>query len=397
MVHLSLRISRRVVGRLALLSATLATNPGCTFYTDCPCADGTGGTTGTSGSGGTGGSSSGAGGGVVAGSPSDIEGEWVNVTGNLANQPSACGNLGNLVTKPDEDVLIAGVNRGGLWASEDGGEVWYQLGTGEDSASIINGVAVITFDPQNPDVFWEAGTYYGGGVYRTDDGGETFRQLGLTAHHDYVSIDFDDPERATLLAGGHEQRQKIYRSTNGGEDWEEIGENFPSDANITSYPLVVDAQTYLVGCPWYGDGVRGIYRSEDAGETWTLASPAGGQSAPLVASDGSIYWNVENAGGLVRSTDRGETWERVLGPDVITNVRPIELPDGRLAAVTQTAVVVSNDFGETWEYVTPELPYQAAGIAYSEHRKAFYFWHGDCGDFVLPDAIMRFDFDYEMP
>src|SRR5690348_7670434 len=94
---------------------------GCTFVTNCPCADagGTGGgnaQTGGTGGGGTGNTSGTGSGGVNGGSPGD-DGEWVNVTSNLAGLESICGNLTLVQAKPDEDVLIAGIASLGLFES----------------------------------------------------------------------------------------------------------------------------------------------------------------------------------------------------------------------------------------------------------------------------------------
>jgi len=40
------------------------------------------------------------------------------------------------------------------------------------------------------------------------------------------------------------------------------------------------------------------------------------------------------------------------------------------------------------------LPFTANGVTYSAFRNAFYVWQWDCKDVVLPNAIMRFGYDY---
>ncbi|MGO9838168.1 MAG: hypothetical protein ACLP1X_28635 [Polyangiaceae bacterium] len=85
---------------------------------------------------------------------------------------------------------------------------------------------------------------------------------------------------------------------------------------------------------------------------------------------------------------------------MITAVTPIELPDGRIATLGPTYVMVSANHGATWSPATAALPYSdAVGIVYSAQEKAFYTWHFTCGFNgpvpVPSDAIMKFDFDYQ--
>ena len=142
--------------------------------------------------------------------------DWVNVTSNLANVPSECGNLTILSAMPRSNTLIAGVAQQGLWTSTDAGASWQRLGTGEGSARIINRPSWISFDPAQPARFYESGIYNDGGAYATSDGGTTFAQLGTVSHNDFVSVDYTDPARKTLLAGGHEQAQMVWKSTDSG-------------------------------------------------------------------------------------------------------------------------------------------------------------------------------------
>jgi len=331
------------------------------------------------------------------------EGEpWVNITSNLAGLDSECGNMTNVTAKPDEDMLIAGIAMRGLWSSTDGGETWVELGQTKDSEKVTNRTIRITFDPENSQRWWENGIYNAPGLFRTDDNGATLVSLGNVFHNDFLSIDFTDPERKVMLAGGHEQVRTLYKSVDGGETFTQIGENVPKDAVPSSFPYVIDANTYLLGgYPYGSDLVTGILRTTDGGDTWDRITEDGGYYDPLRASDGSIYWSSGLDGGMVRSEDDGETWTRVTGPNVLMSLHPIELPDGRIASVdaNKRYIVVSDDHGDTWSAVTPRLPYVPYGIDYSAQRKAFIIWYFTCNGQdnspVADDAIMSFGFDYQ--
>lgn len=389
-------MNRHVFGRF-VIALLVSVTSGCTFYTACPPGAGTnkGATNGGGGTSGTSNAGGGTAGGLVGGGA--VPGTWTNVTANLADLTSECGNMSFLSAKPDEDLLIAGIALQGLWSSQDGGGSWQRLGTSKGSDEIINRTSAIVYDPLDPKRYWESGLYDSWGAYETTDDGDTFAKLGTLTHSDLLSVDFSDPDRKTLLAGGHEMEQTLRLSTDGGQNWSNIGLGLPPATNCTT-PLIIDPQTFLVGCGGLEGGVTGIYRSTDSGDTWSSQATSGGTSAPLRASDGSIYWASAGGGGLTRSTDDGLTWTDVVGGGVIKGVTPVELPDGRLATLGMNAVVTSADQGATWTEVSPALPYNdTSAVAYSVQQKAFYVWHFSCGLPPVPvpaDAVMMFAFDY---
>lgn len=318
-------------------------------------------------------------------------GSWVNVTSNLAGMTSECGNMSYVSAKPNEDLVIAGIAQRGLWGSTDGGTSWHPLGSGGGSARIANRPGSIVYDPARPNVFWQSGIYNGNGIYRTDNNGSVFRALGSIGHNDTVSVDFADPNRRTLLAGGHEQRQTVYRSQDGGNTWTNVGVNLPAGTAFSSYPLVINSRTFFTGCfSSWGGGTGGIFQSNDSGGTWSSVSTQGGGAQPLVASDGSIYWPSAD-GAMMRGTgqDSNWTWSQTVPSGTLMNVHPIELPDGRIVSLSRQHVMISSDHGVNWQPFGPPLPFMPVGISYSDSDRSFYIWQFDCGNKVLPNAIMK--------
>jgi hypothetical protein len=310
---------------------------------------------------------------------------WVNVTGNLANMASTCGNLEILSAVPNSDRIIAGIGLAGLWASDNSGAAWFQLGNGSGSDVITNRPFWIQYDPAHPQVFWESGNYNGGGVYQTTDDGSVLRQLGAISHIDFVSVDFTDPNRRTLLAGGHEQSKTVYKSLDGGQTWTNIGSTLPASTGFTGDPIVINSNTYVVNAGWG----NGVYRTTNGGSSWQQVSPLWPGDAPLITANGTIYWSFND--GLLKSSDSGQTWT-IVGSGLRGN-RPIELFDGRLVSVGGSTLMISSDGGSTWSPIGATLPYTPTSFIYSLNRKAFFISHSDCGNAVLPDAVMRLDYD----
>jgi photosystem II stability/assembly factor-like uncharacterized protein len=368
----------------------------CTFYTACPTGDGNNPATAGTGGQGTAGSSSQAGntGQIIDGELPP--GEWESVTPDeLLVREYACGPAFYITSNPYKNQVILSIAGSDLFATEDGGTTWAELGTGEGSADVNNSTTAIAFEPEDPDVFWEAGMY-GFGMYKTLDGGQTFERVGPLDHLDTLSIDFTDPERRTMLTTAHEQ-QIVHLSVDAGETWETISDGIPEGSKNCRYGHVIDAETFILSCGGlFETGSPVTLRSVDAGQTWEEVYDNGGGSPPLLHSDGSIYFADEHERGLARSTDQGLTWERVTDGTLLS-VQPVELPDGRIASMTNDAVVVSDDSGATWKKVTPATPFKATGFTYSPFEKAFIIFYFGCMETQTAegDEIQRFYFDWE--
>jgi photosystem II stability/assembly factor-like uncharacterized protein len=74
-----------------------------------------------------------------------------------------------------------------------------------------------------------------------------------------------------MIATGHETVRKLYKSTDSGASFAEIGANLPEDANMTSACLVLDVRTYLVA-RWGWGKPDGIWRTANGGMTWSRVS-----------------------------------------------------------------------------------------------------------------------------
>jgi len=135
----------------------------------------------------------------------------------------------------------------------------------------------------------------------------------------------------------------------------------------------------------------GIMRSEDGGANWTQITTDGVSGPPLVGSNGTIYWVLQN-GSMAMSTDRGATWTAPTLPGTLRSQNVVELADGRLASLSSEFVVVSSDNGFSWQAIGSPMPTAdpgPSGLAYNALHDAIYVWTWDCTDRVPQNAVAR--------
>jgi photosystem II stability/assembly factor-like uncharacterized protein len=164
----------------------------------------------------------------------------------------------------DGDVLLVGIELGGLMRSTDGGETWadHRPGAQPDVHSLA-------WHPQEHGRAYEAG---GGGAAWSEDGGETWRAAddGRDRHYTWsVAVDPLDAERWYVSAStspfaahrGGDPQARIYRRRNGG--WDALGGGLPEPMPGMPYALVFAHDRLFAGL---SNGE--LWESSDRGETW---------------------------------------------------------------------------------------------------------------------------------
>lgn len=196
----------------------------------------------------------------------------------------------------------------GLSRSLDGGRSW-------SSVAGFSGVAVrsLLFHPANPSQVFAAAS---GGLYVSGDGGGTWARLGSTVGLNDVVVDVGRPGRLYAASSVEE----VLRSSDSGSTWEParsgiavtstvIGVSADPNAPDTVYALRT-APTY-----YYLPARTDLFRSTDAGQTWTLVSnslPGSGHFSSLLVDprvSDVLYGSGDMGSGVYRSTDGGRTWQ----------------------------------------------------------------------------------------
>ncbi len=250
------------------------------------------------------------------------------------------GRVSGFAVHPkDRSIYYVAVASGGVWKTTNRGTTWEPVFENEGSYSI----GCVVLDPKNPNVVWvgtgeanaQRSVGYGDGVYRSTDGGRTWKNLGLKASGHIQDIVIDPRDSNVVYVAAHGPlwsaggERGVYKTTDGGKTWERV--LFVSD-DTGAASLVMDPRNpdILYASAWQrrrhvftyigGGPESGIYKSVDAGKTWTKAQSGipGGDLGRIglaisPADPDYLYATVdagENGSGIYRSTDGAARWER---------------------------------------------------------------------------------------
>jgi len=258
------------------------------------------------------------------------------VTWNPIFDQQPTGSIGAIAVAPSNpNILYVGSGEGlqrpdlsvgdGMYKSSDGGKTWRHLGLRDGQQ-----IPAILVDPNNPDRLFVAvlGHPYGPnaerGVYRSTDGGQSFQPV---LHKDdrtgAIDLAFDPTNPRIVYAVLWQAQQGpwengaftgpnsgLFKSTDGGDTWAQLTGGLPTfqqglgRIGIGIAPSDHNRMYALVEASGGGGGRGGRGRGAAAGD----AAGAGRGAPPAPAAP---------AGGLYRSDDAGATWTFVNGENRI--------------------------------------------------------------------------------
>ena len=292
------------------------------------------------------------------------------------------GTMGAVAVAPsDESILYVGEGentvRGnvaegfGMWRSDDGGRNWRSIGL-KDTRHITR----IIIHPKNPDIVWVTalGHLFGAnterGVYKTIDGGKTWKKV-LFANSNAGAIDMvmepGNPSTFyastwrvqrtpySLESGG--EGSALWKSIDGGETWINLMDKkgLPKKETIGIIGVTVSPTNPERVWAIVEAKTGGLFRSDDAGETWTKTSEDANirQRAwyyhKIFAdpkNENTVYaLNV----GLYRSRDGGKTFQSIQTPHGDHHDLWIDPEDAnRMIVGDDGGAQVSFDAGANW-------------------------------------------------
>jgi photosystem II stability/assembly factor-like uncharacterized protein len=212
----------------------------------------------------------------------------------------------------------------GVFKSTDGGTNWKRVFTRGDKAGCVD----MILDPSDPNVmyagFWQViRTPYsmesggpGSGLFKSTDAGETWAEIGRNPGGPNkgvqgkigVTVSPVNPERVWAIIEAEDGG--VFRSDNGGRTWTKVNEQRMLRQRAWYYSRI------------YADPARvnsvyvlnvGFFRSDDGGRTFTpIATPHGDNHDLWIASNDPNRMIEGNDGGANVSTNGGRSWSSIM-------------------------------------------------------------------------------------
>jgi len=228
---------------------------------------------------------------------------WWAVSTGLADDAQINTLVVQRAAEPRSDghsgVLYAGTNGAGVFTSTDGGLHWLAVNIGLDDLR-VQVLALVSSG---------AGTLYAGtgsGIYRLDlgEGTEPRELRWLAAQRGlpqdeirHIVVDARSPD--VIYASGATRTGAVYRSADGGANWEVVGEEtLPTDIQVQA--LAVNSSGYRSSTLYAGTG-DGVFCSKDEGSSWRAVNDGLPTCANVLAllvdaEDSCLYASVRGSG-----------------------------------------------------------------------------------------------------
>jgi photosystem II stability/assembly factor-like uncharacterized protein len=298
------------------------------------------------------------------------------------DQPA--GSIGAIAVAPsDPNIVYVASGEGlqrpdlstgdGIYKSTDAGKTWTHLGLrdGQQCPQLV-------VDPRDPNRLFVAvlGHPYGPneerGIFRSTDGGQTFEKVLFKDENTGGSdVELDPANPDVVYAALWEARQGpwensawggsgggVFKSTDGGTTWRQLTKGLPEGLVQADIAVAPSDPTRLYATVATTREL-GIYRSNDAGESWSRATtdsrPAariGGGDLPvpkvdpknpdIVYSTSIVTW---------KSTDGGKTWTGIRGAPGGDDYQNIWINPNNpdiIAIVSDQGAIITVNGGESW-------------------------------------------------
>ena len=294
------------------------------------------------------------------------------------------------------DGLRSNVSTGrGVYKSTDAGQTWSFVGLRD-----VGQIGAVRIHPSNPDIVYVSAT--GNifknnperGVFRTRDGGRTWQRVLFVSDSTGASdVELQPGSPSTVFAVMTRSERKpwtiisgareggVYKSIDGGDTWAKLGVGLPNELVGKGNIGVTAANPNRLYLLYEAKPGSGLYRSDDAGATWTLAS---GQASlitrpfyytTLTADPTNADVVYGGAEGFFKSTDGGRTFRQFPTPHGDNHDLWINPRDGNvMIQANDGGANVSLNGGRTWStqynqptaeiyqvYLDNQFPYRLYG------------------------------------
>ena len=275
----------------------------------------------------------------------------------------------------DYKTYFIGTAAGGLFRTTNGGTTFSSVFDETNSPS-IGAIAIAPSDKMIIYVGTGEGDprndiSFGDGIYRSDNGGDSWTHLGLdnTERFSTIVIHPGDPDIVYAAAMGKAWSESsdrgVYKSVDGGKSWDRIlfVNKTAGASSISIHPenpdIIYTGMYDYLRKPWHfrsGGPGSGLYKSEDAGKTWTLLTdPSLNNGLPGKQLLGRIDVDISSVNpqviyAMIESQEEGELWRTDDGGDTWN-------------MVSDNPGINNRPFYYTTLSVSPEDPYKVWALA----------------------------------
>lgn len=293
-------------------------------------------------------------------------------------------------------VIYAATATGGLWHTDNNGVTWKPIFENEATHSI----GAIALHQKHPKHIWvgtgerasRQSSGWGDGVYKSSDGGKTWANMGLKDSHHVGRIVTHPTDTNTVYVAamghlwGSNNERGLYKTTDGGENWERIiyvnddtGVSDiamdPSDPN-TLYAATYQRRRRPYGFHGGGPG-SGLHKSTDGGKTWKelrnglpegdygrigISIYRNDPNLVYISVEQGFQYNASTAytkreAGMYRSMDKGENWEYLSNwnPRPMYASQPLVDPSDASRIYMMNQFSYSSDSGRTFKAARQSL------------------------------------------
>jgi photosystem II stability/assembly factor-like uncharacterized protein len=262
---------------------------------------------------------------------------WANISDGFFS----VGSMGAIEVAPsDPNVIYAGTGSSkirsnvsigrGAYRSADAGKTWTFIGLRD-----VGQISTLRVHPTDPDMVYVAalGNPFvpskERGVYRSMDGGKTWKNVlfvSETLGAADLEIQPGNPKVLfatlwhgqrkpwTIVSGAHEGG--IYKSIDGGDSWNKLAGGLPNELFGRANVSISASKPNRIYALIEAKPGAGLYRSEDAGATWSLVNGQGSiitrpfyyDTLAVDPTDAEVVWVGDE--GWFKSTDGGKTFRR---------------------------------------------------------------------------------------